>query len=123
MKSSYQVIVIGGGTAGIMTAAQLLKKNSKLDIAVIEPSEKHYYQPAWTLVGAGAYKMDKTERKMASVMPKNVDWIKEYAVGFDPENNAVRLQSGDILNYDFLVVAPGLVMDTSFNRRSYRKPG
>jgi len=38
MKSHYQILIIGGGTAGIMTAAQLLKKNKKLDIAIIEPS-------------------------------------------------------------------------------------
>ena len=46
MKSNYQIVVIGGGTGGIMTAAQLLKKDSSLDIAVIEPAESHYYQPA-----------------------------------------------------------------------------
>ena len=38
MKYHYQILIIGGGTAGIMTAAQLLKKNKKLDIAIIEPS-------------------------------------------------------------------------------------
>ncbi|WP_276979587.1 FAD/NAD(P)-binding oxidoreductase [Flavobacterium filum] len=62
MKSHQQILIIGGGTAGIMTAAQLMKKNNALSISIIEPSEKHYYQPAFTLVGAGTYDFEKTIR-------------------------------------------------------------
>ena len=43
---NHQIIIVGGGAAGITVAAQLLKKQSNLDIAIIEPSDKHYYQPA-----------------------------------------------------------------------------
>ena len=62
MASHHTVLIIGGGTAGIMTAAQLLKKDSSLDIAIIEPSDNIYYQPAFTLVGAGTYDFEKTIR-------------------------------------------------------------
>ncbi len=113
MKAHHQILIIGGGTAGIMTAAQLLKRNKSLDIAIIEPADTHYYQPAWTLVGAGTYDYDKTARPMASVMPKGVNWIKDYATGFDPKKNAVTTKSTGTITYDYLVVAPGLVMDTS----------
>ncbi|WP_228238007.1 FAD/NAD(P)-binding oxidoreductase [Allomuricauda sp. M10] len=113
MKSHYQILIIGGGTAGIMTAAQLLRKNQKLDIAIIEPSETHYYQPAWTLVGAGAYDFKKTARPMADVMPSGVDWIKDKAKAFQPEQNTITTESSGDITYDFLVVAPGLVMEPS----------
>lgn len=113
MKSHYQVLIIGGGTAGIMTAAQLLRKNKKLDIAIIEPSETHYYQPAWTLVGAGTYDFKKTAKPMADVMPSGVDWVKDKAKGFDPEKNSVSTENSGDLTYDYLVVAPGLVMEPS----------
>lgn len=109
----HQIVIIGGGTGGIMVAAQLLSKNSKLDIALLEPSETHWYQPAWTLVGANAYDYNKTKRPMASVMPKGVKWIKEYAKGFNPEQNNIDLADGSKLSYDFLVVAPGIKIDTS----------
>jgi len=62
MKAHYQIVIIGAGTAGIMTAAQLLKKDKSLDIVIIDPAEMHYYQPAWTLVGAGTYDFDKTAK-------------------------------------------------------------
>jgi sulfide:quinone oxidoreductase len=110
MKTHYQVLIIGGGTAGIMVATQLLNKNSALEIGVIEPSDKHYYQPAWTLVGAGTYDFDKTEKPMSEIMPKNVQWIKDYATDINAENNKVSTQNSGDFSYDYLVVAPGLVM-------------
>lgn len=113
MKSHYQILVIGGGTAGIMTAAQLLQKDKSLDIGIIEPADTHYYQPAWTLVGAGTYDFQKTAKPMAEVMPSGVDWIKDYAEGFDPDTNTVKTQANGDLTYDYLVVATGLVMEPS----------
>lgn len=110
MKTNYQILVIGGGTGGIMTAAQFLKKDKNLSIAIIEPADTHWYQPAWTLVGAGTFDMAKTKRTMASVMPSGVDWIKDYAVGFSPNENIVRTKSNGDISYEYLVVSPGLVM-------------
>jgi len=72
-----EVLIIGGGNAGISFASQLHRANRRVKISLVEPSEKHYYQPAWTLVGAGVYNAKDTERTMDSVMPKFVDWIKE----------------------------------------------
>lgn len=110
MEKQHKVLIIGGGTAGIMVGAQMLKIDSNLDIAIIEPADKHYYQPAWTLVGAGAYDYEKTSKPMAEVMPKGITWIKEYADSFDPENNTVTTKEGNTISYEYLVVAPGLVM-------------
>lgn len=70
MVTHYQVLIIGGGTAGIMTAAQLIKQKKSNNIAIIEPADTHYYQTAWTLVGAGTYDYDKTGRPMSSIIPK-----------------------------------------------------
>ncbi len=113
MKNHYQVLIIGGGTGGIMTAAQLLKKDKNLEIAIIDPAEFHYYQPAWTLVGAGTYDFNKTKRTMASLIPKGVRWIKDFATGLIPNKNAISTKANGEISYDYLVVAPGLVMDNS----------
>ena len=107
----FQVLIIGGGNAGISTAAQLLRKNKKLQIGIIEPSEKHYYQPAWTLVGAGTFNIKKTIRDESSVIPKNVKWIKEAAASFEPEQNKVTTVEGNSFTYDYLVVAPGIQLN------------
>ncbi len=113
MRSHHQVLIIGAGTAGIMVAAQLLKQKNAKDVAIIEPADTHYYQPAWTLVGAGTYDYDKTARPMSSIIPKGAIWIKDKAIGFDPDNNSVSTASNGAISYDYLVVAPGLAYDFS----------
>lgn len=109
--SHHVVVIVGGGAAGLTVAALLKAAQSDLDIAVIEPSEHHYYQPAWTLVGGGAYAIEKTRHDMARHMPAGVKWIRERAAGFDPEHNRVELASGARVEYRYLVVAAGLQLD------------
>lgn len=111
MSHNHQILIIGGGNAGISTASQLLRKNKSLDVAIIEPSEHHYYQPAWTLVGAGVFDINKTKRSEASVMPKNVKWIKQKVVSFQPETNEVTLDNNETLKYEYLIVAPGIQLN------------
>lgn len=113
MKTHYQILIIGGGTAGIMMASQLRRKDKNLSIAIVEPADTHYYQPAWTLVGAGAYDYKKTARPMADLIPKGVDWIQDKATAFQPHNNKIDTANQGSIGYDYLVVAPGLVIDTS----------
>lgn len=107
----HQILIVGAGTAGITVAAQLLRKNKKLDVAIIDPAEKHYYQPAWTLVGAGTYDYDKTERSMSSVIPKHAQWIQDAVDTFDPDNNQLTTHAGTTYTYDYLVVCPGIQVD------------
>ncbi len=113
MSSHHKVLVIGGGTAGIMVSAQLKRAKKDLDIAIIEPSDKHYYQAAWTLVGANTFDFDKTYRPMKDLIPPGVTWIKESASEFKPEENIVVTDEGNEYSYDFLVAAPGIKMDPS----------
>jgi sulfide:quinone oxidoreductase len=111
MKHHYQILIIGGGNAGVSVASQLLIKNPKLKIGIIEPSEKHYYQPAWTLAGGGEFDIKKTERPESSVIPKGVEWIRESVVTFSPDNNSVSLSNNESVSYDYLVVAPGIQLN------------
>ena len=107
----HDVLIIGGGAAGISTAASILKRRKGTDIAIVEPRTEHYYQPGWTLVGGGVFKREQTERQMASLMPKGVQWIRAACAGFDPERNEVILEDGTRIGYKVLVVAPGLKLN------------
>ncbi|HVX25002.1 MAG TPA: FAD/NAD(P)-binding oxidoreductase [Parafilimonas sp.] len=107
----YEILIVGGGNAGISVAAQLLRHKKDLNIAIIEPSETHYYQPAWTLVGAGVFNIQKTIHKEADVMPEEVKWIKQKVVTFQPEKNIVTLDNSKEVGYNYLIVAPGIQLN------------
>lgn len=107
----HKIIIVGGGNAGVSTAAQLLQKNKNLDIAIIEPSDKHFYQPAWTLVGGGTFDIKKTIRNESSVIPSKAKWIKDAVVSFQPEANQLTTKNGDIYGYEYLVAAPGIKLN------------
>ncbi len=106
----HQIVIIGGGAAGITVAAELRRHDhsDSLDIAIVEPSEVHYYQPAFTLVGAGAYALKSTRKSEARLIPSGVRWIKDSVATFDPAGNIVTLAGGGQVSYDVLVVCPGL---------------
>src|SRR5579875_564972 len=108
--SHHRIVVIGGGTAGVTVAARL-RRAGQPDVAVIEPSDVHYYQPLWTLVGGGLAPVGLSARPQASVMPSGVKWVKDRAVDVDPAAQVVGTQASGPIGYDFLVVCPGLALD------------
>lgn len=108
---TWDVLVVGGGAGGLAAAASLLKRRPSLNLAVLEPQDTHYYQPAWTLVGGGAFRRADTARPMAAVMPRGAKWIRGQVVAFEPDHNRVVLEDGDRIAYRQLVVAPGLMLD------------
>jgi sulfide:quinone oxidoreductase len=108
----HQIVIVGGGAAGLTVAAQLTKGwFNKCDVAVIEPSDKHYYQPLWTLVGGGVVSKEATQRTEASVMPRRVQWIRDAVMEFHPEENLLVTSSGAKISYDWLVVAAGIQLN------------
>ncbi len=105
----HQIVIVGGGTAGITVAAQLTRGwFHPRDVAVIEFSDKHYYQPLWTLVGAGLAKKEVTEHTEASVIPRGVTWIRDAVTEFLPDQNTIRTRDGKTITYDWLIVGAGL---------------
>lgn len=115
MKQHYKIVIVGGGTAGITVAARLIRQQHTLkgDIAIVEPSNTHYYQPLWTLVGAGASKLKSSKKHMSSVIPKGSQWIKQSVASFNPKNNKIILSNEGTIDYDYLVVCPGLQINWS----------
>lgn len=110
-SNSADVVIIGGGAAGIATAASLLRRRPELDIILVEPSDVHYYQPGWTLVGSGVFDRRDTRRPMAAVIPRGVTWLKTAAASLQPERNEVELVDGSRVSYKVLIAAPGLKLD------------
>lgn len=107
----FAVLIVGGGAAGIAVASSLRARAADVSVAIIDPAQVHYYQPGWTLVGAGVFQQQETVRTMASLIPPGVEWIQAAVGTFEPEQNRVTLEDSRPVYYDRLIVAPGLKLD------------
>ncbi|MBV7509044.1 NAD(P)/FAD-dependent oxidoreductase [Bacillus sp. sid0103] len=112
-ETHYKILIIGGGSAGITVAARLLRESHSLsgNIAIVEPATKHYYQPLWTLVGAGEADKTVTQREESFVIPSGAVWVQDAVTAFQPDENAVITASGKKLHYEYLVIAAGIQID------------
>ncbi|WP_114571599.1 FAD/NAD(P)-binding oxidoreductase [Exiguobacterium flavidum] len=113
MEKHAKIVVVGAGSGGITAVAQLLRKRPSLkgDILLIDPAKDHYYQPLWTLVGAGDVEIETTVRPMASLIPEGAAWLQEAAASFDPDKHMVTTREGTVVKYDYLIVAAGLQLN------------
>ncbi len=111
-EAKGKILIIGGGLAGISTAAKLTNTLSNPDITIIEPNPKSVsYQPGNTLIGAGVYTKDDIMYDTKDFVPSGVKVIKDKAIDFDPENNKVKTAGGETIDYDFLIIAAGVKVD------------
>uniref|UniRef100_A0A6M2CP41 Sulfide:quinone oxidoreductase, mitochondrial n=1 Tax=Rhipicephalus microplus TaxID=6941 RepID=A0A6M2CP41_RHIMP len=107
-ERSYKLLVVGGGSGGIATAAKFASKLGKGRVGVLEPRDTHCYQPLWTLVGGGIKQVSSSSKPMSDVMPSQAEWIQDQAETFAPQENTVVTKHGIKIKYDFLVVAMGI---------------
>lgn len=109
-KDHYRIVILGGGSAGLTIAARLKRALSKaeFDVAIVEPSATHDYQPLWTLVGGGVCRKEVTRRSEAQYIPRGAAWIQDKVAGIRGGENRIVTASGQSIGYDFLVVALGI---------------
>lgn len=107
-KAKGKILILGGGAAGLTVAAQLAHRLHTPDITVIDPSEQHFYQPGFTLIAAGVYAPDSVWKPQKACIPSGVTWIKDSVLSVDPDKKTVKTKVSGVLDYDFLVLAPGL---------------
>ena len=97
VKDHYRVLIVGAGAAGISVAARLCRAMDRPDVALVDPSTTHHYQPLWTLVGGGECSKEATERSQASLIPRGTTWVQDAVTTFDPG-------ASDVFTHGFTVM-------------------
>jgi len=108
---AVNIIVVGGGSGGIMAAVRLSKAASNAKITLIAPNEIHLYQPGQVFMAAGLYNESDIQRNNSDFIPSSVKWVKDEVTLFNPDNNKVTTAKNGDISYDYLVVATGLAYD------------
>lgn len=108
VSTKAHIVIVGAGAGGLSMANRLTNSLQGAKITIIDAREKHYYQPGWTLVASGVWNKEKTETQVADWLPSSVNWVKGMVAEYNPDNNRVVLESGQAVDYDYLIVAAGL---------------
>jgi sulfide:quinone oxidoreductase len=106
----HDVVIVGGGNAGISLAARLLRNGAR-DVAVVEPNQVHRYRPLLNYVGAGEASMASLERPMADVVPEGAVWVRDRVTSVDPATSTLTTGSGLAIGWHSLVLCTGLEED------------
>lgn len=106
-----KIVIIGGGCAGLSMAALLHRWLKEPDITVIDPSDRQYYQPGFTLVASGVYEPDDVWKEQKDCIPSGVTWVKDTVQELNPSTKEIKTTGSGKILYDFLVLAPGLQID------------
>ncbi len=111
IQTKAAIVVIGAGAAGTALVNRLVQRLDGAQITIIDPRAEHLYQPGLSLVAAGLKPASYTVSKTTDWLPDGVTLIAKKAAAIDPIAKTVATEDGTKLRYDFLIVAPGLVMD------------
>lgn len=111
VPGSARVVVIGAGAGGIALANRLVRRMDPARITLIDPRPEHLYQPGLTLVAAGLKPPAYTVSRTADWLPRGIALVAEAAAAIDPVARTVTTTGGRRVAYDFLILAPGLVLD------------
>ncbi len=108
-----KILIVGGGTAGTMTANNLAKKlmpeidRNEIEITLISDSSKHVYKPGAMYVAFHKSAGNEFIREQRSLLMPEIDFFVDEAVDIRTKENCVVAKSGKKYNYDFLVLATG----------------
>lgn len=111
VETNARIVIVGAGAAGTSLANRLARRLDGATITIIDPRQNHLYQPGLSLVAAGLKSPSYIVSNTSDWLPSGVTWVQDSVAAVDPETKKVATAGGNALDYDWLVLAPGLVLD------------
>lgn len=111
VRTSAKILILGAGAAGAALANRLTERLDGAAITLVDGRKEHWYQPGFSLIAAGLKPASYSVSQTTDWLPKGVTLKQDWAANIDPESRKVALQGGEVLSYDYLIVATGLTLD------------
>ncbi len=104
-----KIVILGAGTAGTMMANHLKHelKHDEWDIAIIDESKEHHYQPGYLFLPFDIYSPEDIIKSITEFIPKGVHFMNKRIEKVEPTSNTIELTDGDTITYDILIIATG----------------
>ena len=108
--SRKQIVILGGGTGGTMTANRLRRRfdPDEAEIHVVDRDDRHVYQPGLLFVPFGLADVEEIIRPRRRQLRRGVVFHENEVESVALDKDAVLLDDGTTLPYDVLVVATGV---------------
>ncbi len=105
-----RILILGAGTAGTMMANKLdrVLPEEQWSITVVDQYRTHYYQPGFLFIPFGIYDQKDVEKPKMDFLPPRVRVVFSGIDRILPDKSQVRLADGQVLGYDFLIIATGV---------------
>ena len=111
VSTRARIVILGAGAGGTSMANRLAARLDGADITIVDGRREHWYQPGFTLIASGLKPANYAVSNTGDWLPNGVRWVQDFAAEIDPEANSVTTSGGERLDYDYLIVATGLVLD------------
>lgn len=111
VKTTAKIVILGAGAGGAALANRLAERLDGAQITLIDGRKEHWYQPGFTLIGAGLKPASYSVSGTGEWLPSGTRWVQDYAAEIDPESKKITTRGGDVVEYDYLIVATGLTLD------------
>ncbi len=111
VSTNARIVIIGAGAAGTAFANRMVRRLEGAQITIIDPRAEHLYQPGLSLVAADLKPASYVVSQTTDWLPREVTLVTERVAAVDPEVQTVSTEGGQTLGYDYLIVAPGLILD------------
>lgn len=107
-----RIVIVGGGFSGINVANKIAIKTKRKDVSIIiiEPREYNVYEPFYLFWSFKKDPLKKFTIPIRKVLNKRVQHIPALATKIDTKNKSIELSNGEIILYDYLVLATGARM-------------
>ncbi|HEX4746294.1 MAG TPA: FAD/NAD(P)-binding oxidoreductase [Gaiellaceae bacterium] len=105
-----QIVILGGGTGGTMTANRLRRRYDadEAEIHVVDRDDRHVYQPGLLFVPFGLTQVEEIVRPRRRQLRGGIVFHQNEVESVSIERDEVLLDDGTLLPYDVLVVATGV---------------
>ena len=103
------IVIMGAGIGGMAMAYEMRAKAGKADVVtVVSNTPKFHFVPSNPWVAVNWRKRDEVEFEIEPLLKKRkIDFIATGVKRVHPEENALELDDGRRIDYDFLIISTG----------------